>query len=62
MESVKKETQAEGDGQEWGGDPRGPIVPTTVPGVSQAGHTLQDREGEERGSWTRAPVFIRTLD
>ena len=62
MEGAKKETQAEEDGQEWGGDPRGPTVPSIVPSVSQEGHALQDREGEERGSWTRAPAFIRTLD
>ena len=30
-ESAKEETQAEEDGREWGGDPRGPTVPPIVP-------------------------------
>lgn len=50
MESAKKETQAEEDGQERGRAPRGPTVPTIVPGVSQEGHVPHRRSaGQGRG-------------
>lgn len=50
MESAKKETQAQEDGQERGGAPSGPTVPTIVPGVSQEGHVPHRRSaGHGRG-------------
>ena len=59
MESAKKETQAEEDGQERGRAPRGPTVPTIVPGVSQEGHVPHRRsawEQETSGRLKQYPV------